>query len=127
MKRLMGLIHICFKKIRIGKPMENPKIKELFEKRKDLRSKNDAKSKQELQDVEDLLGDLCSEENIQDIKEEVKGINSEEGGFNFARVAFNSRLPANGDTLPQISCEISKDFETFCFLQPVVYLDNDFI
>ena len=33
-----------------------------------------------------------------------------------SRVAFNSLLPANVDTLSQISCEISKYFETFCFV-----------
>ena len=43
------------------------------------------------------------------------------------RVAFNSWLPANSDTVAQISCEISKYFETFFFLQPFIYLYTDFI
>ena len=36
------------------------------------------------------------------------------------RVAFNLRLPANGDTLSQISCEITQYFETFFVVQPFV-------
>jgi hypothetical protein len=39
----------------------------------------------------------------------------------FFWVAFNSCLPANADTLSQISCEILKYFETFCFVQPFIY------
>ena len=36
------------------------------------------------------------------------------------RVAFNLRLPAYGDTLSQISCEITQYFETFFVVQPFV-------
>ena len=68
MKRLMGIIHMCFKKIRIGTTKENSKTKELFEKRRNLKNKQDEQSKKELKDVENMLSDLCAEENMEKIQ-----------------------------------------------------------
>ena len=60
----------------------NPKMNDLFEKRKLLRSKNDEKSKLELEKVEDLLSQKCAESNYSKIKEEIANIECEDGGIN---------------------------------------------
>ena len=43
------------------------------------------------------------------------------------RVAFFSLLRADGETLFQISCEVSKYFDQFRLVQPNIYLDINFI
>ena len=55
MKRLNGIIHKCFKKIRIQEGNDNDKINELFERK--LKSKLDNKSKKILEFVEDELAE----------------------------------------------------------------------
>ena len=72
MKILSGIIHSCFKKVRIGGRKENPKLKDLFEKRKHLKSRMDKFSKDELKKVEAELAEMCAEDNFSKIKEEVK-------------------------------------------------------
>ena len=52
-KRLKGMIHACFKTIRIGQPLGNPKINQVFEERKNLKTKlkkenHDVKNKERL-------------------------------------------------------------------------------
>ena len=82
MKRLHGIIHSCFKKVRIGAIKENPKINEMFEKRKSLKKKDDEESKTELKKVEEYLAEMCAEDNLKKIENEVRNINCEEGGVN---------------------------------------------
>ena len=80
-KRLNQCIKKCFKKIRVTeKP--NKELDDLFNKRRILRSKNDVKSKEELNKVENKLAELCAESNYKKIKEEVDHIKSDEGGIN---------------------------------------------
>ena len=72
-KKLDDCIKKCFNKIRItDKP--NKEIDELFEKRKRLRTKTDEKSKLELEEVEDLLANKCTEANYEKIKDEIATI-----------------------------------------------------
>lgn len=54
----------------------------LLEERRNLKSKNDAESKIKLQKIENELSEKCAEKNFQFIKNEIKGIHSEEGGVN---------------------------------------------
>ena len=82
MKRLDKMINACFKKIRIGKPLVNHEVNKLFERRKNLKNKDDPKSQLELVKVENKLSEMCAEENLKKIKEEVEGINCETGGVN---------------------------------------------
>ena len=80
-KRLNQCIKKCFKKIRVTeKP--NKELDDLFNKRRILRSKNDVKSKEELQKVENKLAELCAESNYKKIKDEVDNIKCDEGGIN---------------------------------------------
>ena len=82
-KRLNGILHQCFKKIRITK--ENKKqneIDSLINLQKILKFKTDETSKKELEDVEAKLIEKMSEDLYNIVKEEVKKINSENGGFN---------------------------------------------
>ena len=57
-------------------------LDELYKERTMLRNKEDKESKVRLQKVEDELADKFSEDFYKKIKEEIKGINSEEGGWN---------------------------------------------
>ena len=79
--KLDEYVNKCFRKIRVTERQDN-EINDLFEKRKLLRSKNDEKSKLELEKVEDLLSQKCAESNYSKIKEEIANIECEDGGIN---------------------------------------------
>ena len=80
MKKLNRILHQCFTKTRV-KDTENREITKLFDKRRSLRRRTDNNSKQELIKVEEELAKKCSKENYLKIKEELKCIESEEGGI----------------------------------------------
>ena len=83
LKRLNGILHQCFKKIRLTK--ENKKqneINSLIKLQKVLKFKTDETSKKELEEVEKTLVEKMSEDLYDIVKNEVKKINSENGGFN---------------------------------------------
>ena len=85
LKRLDGIISNSFKKIKI-KEHSNKEIAELFKKRKLLRTKIDAESKDALKKVEDELDSKCAEDNRNRIKEELAGMKCEEGGINSGKL-----------------------------------------
>ena len=85
-KRLNGMIHECFGKIRIKDSTNNTDIMELFNERNKLRSKDDKVSRIKLTEIEELLAEKCAESNYQKIKEELKDIESDEGGFNMGKL-----------------------------------------
>ena len=85
LKRLDGCINKCFRKVKLSEG-KNKEIEELFSRRKVLRTKTDAKSKEELKQVEDDLANKCAQDNYEKIKEELDGINCEEGGFNSGKL-----------------------------------------
>ena len=86
LKRLNGIIHECFGKIRIKDSNNNKDIMELFNERNKLRSKDDKASWIKLTEIEELLAENCAESNYQKIKEELKDIESDEGGFNMGKL-----------------------------------------
>ena len=86
MKQINGLIHECFKKIRITENNDSDDIIKLFDKRRKLRTKTDEISIKELKIVEENLAEKCAETNYKHIKEELKDIECDEGGFNVGKL-----------------------------------------
>ena len=80
-KVLNKIIHQCFKKIKITNN-KNSKIDDLFRRQKTLKSKTDKTSKTELNEIEKELADKMGEDLYNIVKEEVKIVESDEGGFN---------------------------------------------
>ena len=62
LKRLNGVIHNSFKKIKISE-RPNKALEELFEKRNLLRTKSDPESRDALEQVEEELASKCAEDN----------------------------------------------------------------
>ena len=86
LKRLNGCVTKCFQKIRISEHKSDNEIINLFDERRVLRSKMDTKSRSRLREVEEALADKCAETNKQKIESELKDIESDEGGFNMAKL-----------------------------------------
>ena len=84
--RLNGVIHTCFKKIRIREDKSDNDIVKLFDKRRKLRSKVDKYSQEKLKQAEEELADKCADANYEKIKNELKDIDCEDGGFNIGRL-----------------------------------------
>ena len=84
-ERLNGVLHKCFKKIRVT-DKENIALTKLLDKRRVLRTKADNKSKPELCKIDEKLAELCAEDNFRKIKDEVRGLESEKGGLNAGRL-----------------------------------------
>ena len=83
LKRLKGILHQCFKKIKITPTTKNEKdLEDLFNKQKVLKFKTDKQSKIELETIEEALTEKLSEDLFGVVKKEVAKINSDEGGFN---------------------------------------------
>ena len=80
----LDYLHVSFTNIKLTeKP--NQKLEELFNRRKVLRTKSDAVSIAELEQVENELATLCAEENKKKIEKEL-GIDCEEGGVHSGRL-----------------------------------------
>ena len=81
MKRLNGMLHECFRKIKIT---ENAVKEEdiLYSKQKELKSRTDPKSKKKLAEIEEELVNLKSNDLHKIIKDEIEQIDCESGGFN---------------------------------------------
>ena len=86
MKRLKGFIHQCFRKVKIvDKP--NAELNDLYNKRQILRTKNDEKSKVELEKLNDKLCQKYSESMYKKIEKEINNIGDcEDGGFNSGKL-----------------------------------------
>ena len=85
LKTLKGLLHKCFKKIKIK---ENSIKQEdiLYAEQKELKGKNDAESKRKLEKIEEKLANLKSEDLFNVVKAEIENIDCETGGFNSGHI-----------------------------------------
>ena len=81
LKRLNKVIYQCFKKVRIKEKVDKTK-EDLFKRWKDLKNKNDAKSKTELEAIERELADKYAADNFRNISEKTRNIDAEDGGMN---------------------------------------------
>ena len=88
LKRLDGIIHECFGKVRIKEDDRDndTDVMKLYDQRNKLRSKEDKASLKELAEVEEQLAEKCAESNYLKIKKELKDIKSDEGGFNMGKL-----------------------------------------
>ena len=86
LKRIEGCKHQSFKKFKYKEDKENQEILELFDRRRVIRNKDDEASKKELKLIEDELATKCAEENYKKIMDEIKDIESDEGGFNMGKL-----------------------------------------
>ena len=80
-KRLNGFIQQSLKKIQITTKGDT-KIEELYNKRRILRNKTEEKSMDKLEALEEVLAATYSESMAKKIKDELKKVNWEDGGFN---------------------------------------------
>ena len=71
----------ALKKIGI-RPEKDTNIDKIFRKQKDLKTKTDKESKQKIKQVEEELANKMAEDLYDIVKEEVKVVESYEGGFN---------------------------------------------
>ena len=81
MKKLNGVIHQCFKKVKV-KPAHNKEKYALFNRQEELQSKKDKASQLKLKEVQNELADKMAEDMYKIVKEEVDKVDSEAGGFN---------------------------------------------
>ena len=83
LKKLDNILHQSFRKIRITKKKDTD-IDILFRKQKVLKKKKEMtkKDKKELADVESELASTMADDLYEIVKEEVKIVKSDEGGFN---------------------------------------------
>ena len=83
LKRFKGMVHECFRKIKITPTSKKEKeIFELYKQQANLKFRTDEESKKELEQIEDRLVNKLSEELFGIVREEVDIINSDQGGFN---------------------------------------------
>ena len=81
MKRLDGFAHECFNKIRVTEKVDKT-LEMLYSKRTELRNKSDPNSKAELKKVEQDLDEKYAEKMCDTIKNELRNIEIEDGGWN---------------------------------------------
>ena len=86
LKRLNGVIHESFKKIRIKEDNQDIIILKLFDQRRVLRTKTDENSKKLLSQINDKLAEKFADNNVKIIRDELKDIACDEGGFNVGRL-----------------------------------------
>jgi hypothetical protein len=100
LKKLDRCLHQCFTKIRV-KDIENKELENLFNQRRILRSKSDKTSIEELNKVNKKLEEVCAEDNYRKIKQEIKDIESEEGGMNAGKLwSLKKKLSPRGHDPP---------------------------
>ena len=80
LKRLDGYIVKHFKKIRVTEKRDDV-LEDMYKKKTQLANKNDEGSKKKLEEVELEMAKLYSEDMYSKIQEELKGMNSEDGGL----------------------------------------------
>lgn len=100
LKRLNGFVNQTFKKVKIT---NNPDVvlEKLYDKRRVLRSQTSEKSKAELAKVDAELAEKYSEKMYRHIKEEIEGIDSEDGGFNSGKLwKLKKKLSPNSNDPP---------------------------
>ena len=57
-------------------------LEELYSKKSELKNKTDAISKKKLEELEEKMAEIYSEDMSKKIKDELNGINCEDGGWN---------------------------------------------
>ena len=80
LKKLDKVIYKCFNKIRVTEKKDDER-EELYKRHRYLKGKSDEKSKAELKDVENTLGEKYAKENFEKIKERTSCADSEQGGM----------------------------------------------
>ena len=99
-KRFNRILHQSFKKIRI-RPEKDTNIDKLFRQQTDLKTKTDKESKQKLKQVEEELAKKMAEDLYNIVKEEVKVVESDEGGFNSGHLwRIKNKLRPKNKMLP---------------------------
>ena len=87
LRRLNKTINKCFRKIRIKDQEKVDNVKEdLFNKWRELKKKSDAKSKAELEEVENELAEKYAKENYDKIKEKTGDFDCDVGGMSSGRL-----------------------------------------
>ena len=81
MKRLKGFITKHFKKVKVKEKVDKA-LEDLYKQKAELKSKKDTASKQKMEEIEAEMADKYAEDMVQKIREELKDINSEDGGWN---------------------------------------------
>ena len=81
LKKLKGVIHQCFKKVKV-QPAHNSEIDKLLKTEKELKSKSDQDSKIQLKQVQSELAEKMCEDMYKIVKEEVEKVDCDSGGFN---------------------------------------------
>ena len=85
-KRLNFCKSQCFRKIRVKQTRHNKEMEKLFNKRRILKTKSDDISQNALEQIEDKLSDMCSEENMKIIEKACAGLACENGGVNASKL-----------------------------------------
>ena len=85
-KRLNYVLSQCFRKIRVKQTKENKKMEDLLNKRRILRPKTDGKSIALLEETEEQMSQMCSEDNYKAIQEVCQGLTCEDGGMNVGKL-----------------------------------------
>ena len=98
---LNGFIQQSFRQAKITRKGDE-KLEELYGKRRVLRSKTDDKSMEELEALEDNLAATYSESKAKKIRDELKAVNWEDGGFNPGKFwKLERNFPPNKETPQQ--------------------------
>ena len=84
-KKLNGILFKCFKKIRIGKKKIS-EYESLYDKWTSIRHNDDEASKLKSADLEEELADNYADNIHEKIREEIEGLECEEGGLNSGRL-----------------------------------------
>ena len=85
LKRLDRIVHKCFKKIRIGRIKES-EYEQLYGKWVGVRHKDDKDSKDLSNELEEELASKYADNIFEKIKEEIDGIQCDEGGINSGKL-----------------------------------------
>ena len=112
-QKLNGILHQCFKKIRV-KERFDPQLVSLFEERSRLRGKEDKESREKLAKVEEELEKLCAKDNAEKVKEELEGIENEDGGIHPGKLwALRKKLFPKSRDPPTAMINEEGDLVTF--------------
>ena len=81
LKRINGFITKHFKKVKVKENVDK-ELEGFYKQKAELKNKEDIASKQKLADIEAEMAEKYAEDMVKKIREELKGVNSEDGGWN---------------------------------------------
>ena len=81
MKRLDGFLYKYFQRTRVTNKVDKD-LENMYKKRTDLKGEDNPESRKQLEELEIKMADKYSEEMANKIRKEIKGIDSEDGGWN---------------------------------------------